>query len=315
MNVPRISVVITTRNRPAFLAESLGSVIGQDYRDYEILVVDDASDNPEENANVIARFSGPIRHVLRDRKGGPSAARNTGISASSGEFIAFLDDDDLWFPSKLGRQVATFDSNRKHLPRLGLVYCGHQWIDFQTGFVRPRRMPRMSGIDDLFTQQYNIIQTVLVKRTYVDEAGGFNEGMAFNENLEFLARVARRCDFDWVEDILVICRGHSGPRTADNSSVVLSGYEQTLQSARTLGVTPAVLHGDYYRLARLQIAAGSTRVARQSFLQAVKVAPAPLKVRYSALFCLSYVGRLLGRNVRSIRGTELAPPRGNQPEP
>ena len=64
-------------------------------------MVDDASDYPEENGQVIERFRGPVRHLVRERSGGPSAARNTGIRASDSEYIAFLDDDDIWLPSKL----------------------------------------------------------------------------------------------------------------------------------------------------------------------------------------------------------------------
>lgn len=297
--MPRVSVIVPTRNRPAFLADALGSVVGQDYRDLEIIVVDDASDDPEENARVIARFGRPIRHLVRDVKGGPSVARNAGIQASDSEYIAFLDDDDIWLPSKLRRQVEVFEANPRRLNRLGVVYCGHQWIDLGTGRAQPRRMVHIDGIDDLFRVRYNIIQTVLVRRACVEDAGGFDESMAFQENLEFLARVLQRYRFDWVEDVLVLCRTHAGPRTGDSFPGIIKGYEKLVESALATGTTPAVLHGEYYRLARCQMAAGSMRAARRNLVEAIRLGPSILKLQYSAFLGLSYVTRLVRPSLRS----------------
>jgi hypothetical protein len=152
-----------------------------------------------------------------------------------------------------------------------------------------------------------------MRRTCIEEAGGFNEGMSFQENLEFLARVKNRCDFDWVEDVLVICRTHWSPRTGDHLLTVIGGYEKCLESARALGVTPAVLHGDYYRLARLQMAAGFLPAARKSFIEAIKLAPGLLKLRYSAFLPASYAVRLVGGNIRSLRGESVEAVRRRQP--
>lgn len=291
--MPRVSVVIPTRNRPAFLADALRSVVGQDYRDLDIIVVDDASEDSEENERVIARFGRPVRHIVRDTRGGPSVSRNVGIRASDAEYIAFLDDDDIWLPSKLRRQIEAFEANPRRLDRLGVVYCGHQWIDFRTGQTRPPRMPHIEGIDDLFRGRYNIIQTVLIKRACVEDVGGFDEDMAFQENLEFLARVIQRYRCDWVEDVLVLCRTHTGPRTGDDLPGIMKGYEKLVKSALATGVTPTVLHGEFYRLARCQMAAGFMRDARRNLVEAIRLGPSISKLRYSAFLGLSYVARLV----------------------
>lgn len=282
-------MVIPTRNRPEFLADAVGSVVGQDYRDFEILVVDDASDSVSVNAEVLARFAGPIRHIVRSERGGPSAARNAGIRASDSEYIAFLDDDDIWLPSKLSRQIQLFESNPRGHHRLGFVYCAHQWIDFQTGRTQPRRLPRIARPEDLFRSRYNIIQTVLLRRVCVEEVGGFHEGIAFQENLEFLLRVLRRFQADCVDDLLVICRTHRGPRTGDDLVAIVHGYRTTLATARAAGIDPSVLHGDYFRLARTLMAVGAMREARQALALAISFGPPVRFPRYAVFWWLSYV--------------------------
>jgi len=297
--MPRVSVIIPTRNRPSLLVDALGSVLGQDYRDLEVLVVDDASVDPDENARVIERFGGPVRHLVREQSGGPSAARNTGLRASDSEYIAFLDDDDIWLPSKLRRQVEVFEANPRKLSRLGVVYCWHQWIDLRAGRVQARRLARIDGIDDLIRTRYNIVQTILVKRMCVDEVGGFDHTIAGRENLEFLARMIQRYRFDRVDDVLVLCRVHSGPRTSDDLPAIIAGHERVLQTGRAANATPAVLAGEQYRLARCLMAVGAMREARMNLVEAIGAARGFVRVKYAVFLALSYVARLVRPNFRS----------------
>ncbi|MDR7523072.1 MAG: glycosyltransferase [Armatimonadota bacterium] len=296
--MPRVAVVIPTRNRPAFLEEAVASVLGQDYRDLEVLVVDDGSEDPGANIRVVERCDGPVRYVRRERRGGPSAARNTGIAASDSEFVAFLDDDDVWLPSKLGRQVRVFDGGPPGQDRLGVVYCGHLWIEATSGRVQVRRMPHIRTTEDLFRARYNIIQTVLVRRSCIEEVGGFDENMAFQENLEFLVRVSQRWHFGRVDEELVWCRTHSGPRTGDDLGAIIDGYRRLLTTARAAGMAPSVLHGDYYRLGRALMAAGSMAAAREYLAEAVRGAPYTAKGRYAAFLGLSYVVRAFTPSLR-----------------
>ncbi|MBW2640438.1 MAG: glycosyltransferase family 2 protein [Deltaproteobacteria bacterium] len=105
---PRVSVIIPTYNRGWIIKEAIDSVLAQDFKDFELIVVDDGSiDNTLEILNSIQC---DIK-VLRQSNHGVSAARNRGIAAASGPFIAFLDSDDLWLPQKLAHQVDFFNSN------------------------------------------------------------------------------------------------------------------------------------------------------------------------------------------------------------
>src|SRR5262245_21923057 len=102
MEEPLVSVIVPTRDRPTLLARALASIDAQTFCAGEIIVVDDGSQNPPHE--VIAGFPS-VRLIVLPRRGGAAAARNVGIRASRGEFVAFLDDDDAWLPSKLERQV------------------------------------------------------------------------------------------------------------------------------------------------------------------------------------------------------------------
>ena len=102
--MPAVSVIIPTYNRRAYLFETLASVWAQEFTDYEVIVVDDSS--PDDTAEALRPLveAGRVRY-LRQPNAGQAAARNHGMAEASGEFLAFIDDDDLWPPNKLGWQV------------------------------------------------------------------------------------------------------------------------------------------------------------------------------------------------------------------
>lgn len=114
--VATVSVILPVYNRSASLADSMRSVLDQSYRDLELLVVDDAS---TEDLRPIVEGVGDarVRYIRRERNGGASAARNTGLAAATGQFIAFQDSDDLWLPNKLQMQMDLLEQ----MPDVGVV--------------------------------------------------------------------------------------------------------------------------------------------------------------------------------------------------
>lgn len=119
---PRVSVVIPTYNRSGALDRTLQSVFGQSERDVEVIVVDDGS--TDGTPSMLAGYGSRIR-VIRKENGGAGAARNAGIDAARGEFIAFLDDDDVWLPEKTREQLRLFDAN----PDAALASTGAMFVD------------------------------------------------------------------------------------------------------------------------------------------------------------------------------------------
>lgn len=117
---PTVSVVITTRNRSEFLVEAVRSVVGQDYRPIEIVVVDDSSVPAAEEA-LTGEGSGCLQILRNEVAAGVAAARNMGAAATAGDFIGFVDDDDVFLGSHLKSLVSAVLMMH---PEAGVVLCG-----------------------------------------------------------------------------------------------------------------------------------------------------------------------------------------------
>ena len=128
--MPRVSVIIPTYNRANMVGDAVQSVLEQSYADWELIVVDDGSQ--DNTRDVLADYSDPrIRYIYQENRKLPGA-RNTGIRAGTGEYVAFLDSDDLFTPGKLERQVAVLDRS----PDVGLVASGWTEVDAQRNPLR-----------------------------------------------------------------------------------------------------------------------------------------------------------------------------------
>ena len=127
--MPSVSVIIPTYNYGRFIERAVNSVLSQSYQDYEIIIIDDGSTDDTKNRVVVKYHDERIIYIRHDMNRGPSAARNTGIKSSKGEFIAFLDSDDEWEPDKLYHQINLF---RNASSDIGCVYCGARNINMMT---------------------------------------------------------------------------------------------------------------------------------------------------------------------------------------
>jgi glycosyltransferase involved in cell wall biosynthesis len=119
--MPKVSIIIPLYNPGLYIRDALLSVISQTYEDFEIVLIDDAS--KEDLTWITSEF--PTAKFITQDHGGASIARNNGILNSSGEYISFMDQDDVWLPDKLARQVATLESDAS----IGICYCDLQLID------------------------------------------------------------------------------------------------------------------------------------------------------------------------------------------
>ena len=197
MTAPRVSVVIPTRNRELLLPNAIRSVLAQTFRGLEVLVVDDASE--DGTREVVAGLSdGRVRYLRRESRQGGSAARNAGIRASRGEFVAFLDDDDEWLPDKLELQLALFAAD----PELGVVYSSYLVVDRESGRVVGRKVAERRGdlSRDLLVR--NVIgntSSVVARRSCFETAGLFDEQLPSFEDYDLWLRLSTRFRFDFVE--------------------------------------------------------------------------------------------------------------------
>ena len=172
--MPRVSVVIPTFNCERFIERTIDSALRQTYRDFEIIVVDDGSTDGTQA--VLARYGGVLRCMYQANQGA-SAARNVALASASGEFIAYLDADDLWDPEKLARQVEYLDA----YPACGFVHTEVAVIDEQDAVLHARfnqetrrSVPQGKCIRELLQRSHIQTLTVVERRDAFDRAGTFD---------------------------------------------------------------------------------------------------------------------------------------------
>jgi len=200
--MPTVSVIIHTYNNEKFIAETVESVLNQTYKDYEIIVVDDGSEDGTRDA--LIPYMQKIRYHYKEN-GGIASAKNAGISLSETEFVAFLDHDDLWVPDKLQLQMEHFNEN----PQIGLVYA--KYTSFRDGKeLRTKPEKGYSGwiFKELLAKSFIQTSTVVVKRECLDAAGPYDETFSLGDEYDMFLRIARKFQCGFVDKGLTRYRVH-----------------------------------------------------------------------------------------------------------
>ena len=209
---PAVSVVIPTRGRPALLREAIASVLAQTFADLEVIVVEDGGDDARA---VVDGFGQRVRHVSQSHQG-VAVARNTGVANSRAEWIAFLDDDDRWEPTKLDRQLEIV---RRH-PDTCFVHTDYVRLTAD-GTVEPRRPtgdlarsgPMLRSLA-FSPPGFILLSSALVRRATFLEVGGFDPGVSFVEDYDLFMRMALAHPFAYAAEPLTLYRRHKGNITA-----------------------------------------------------------------------------------------------------
>lgn len=178
----RVSVIIPTFNCASFIGEAVESVLGQSYKDFEIIVVDDGS--TDKTADVLMRYDGNIRYLFQENAG-VSAARNRGLRVASGEFVAYLDADDVWYEDKLEQQIALLDRH----PEWGLVHSDvtvinerNEVLHARFNFETQRPIPDGHCTEDLLRRCHVQTPTVIERHKCIDVVGGFDEQLPVTQD-------------------------------------------------------------------------------------------------------------------------------------
>ena len=202
---PLVSVILPTYNRGWILTEAIDSVLAQDYKNYELIVVDDGS---TDNTREILDVYGQDIIVLRQANNGVSAARNRGIAAAGGQLVTFLDSDDLWLPRKLSRQVDFFKLN----PDAVINQTEEIWI--RNGVrVNPKdRHRKPSGM--IFERSLELClvspSAVMIQKTLFDAVGVFDGNLPACEDYDLWLRIGCRYPVHLIATPLIIKRGGHG---------------------------------------------------------------------------------------------------------
>jgi len=199
---PLISVIIPTYNRGWIIKEAIDSVLSQDYRDFELIIVDDGS--TDNTLEILNSYQDDIT-VLRQNNHGVSAARNRGIMAASGRFVAFLDSDDLWLPQKLSSQVDYFNLN----PDAIICQTEEIWIRKSVRVNPKKRHKKPRGM--IFEQSLALClvspSAVMIRRSLFDEVGFFDEKLPVCEDYDLWLRISCRFPVYLIDTPLIIKRG------------------------------------------------------------------------------------------------------------
>jgi len=199
---PEVSVVIPTYNRGWIIKEAIDSVLAQDYRNFQLIVVDDGS--TDNTMDILDSYQEDI-HVVPQKNRGVSAARNQGLEQASGSFIAFLDSDDIWLPQKLSSQVAFFNSN----PDALICQTEEIWIRNGARVNPKKRHKKPSGM--FFESSLNLClispSAVMMKRGLFDEVGLFDENLPACEDYDLWLRISCRYPVYLIDTPLIIKRG------------------------------------------------------------------------------------------------------------
>jgi glycosyltransferase involved in cell wall biosynthesis len=239
-------------------------VLAQTYKDYEIIVVDDAS--TDSTSEVLAGFGEQITIIRHDKNKEMSAARNTGIRASHGLYVAFLDADDIWMPDKLEKQVPLFERNKA----VGLIYSDSVSFDENgilpgTGFERATSKgatPQAGMVYSvIFVHSLIPTLTVIVRRSCFDDVGFFDETLTACEDYDMWLRVCKKWEVDFVNEPLALYRLSANSMHMDAERMLLNKLrvqENAFAKSPTLhGLSIGTLdrcYYDYYlRLSRFYI--------------------------------------------------------------
>ena len=199
---PTVSVIIPTFNRAHSLKEALDSVLEQTYQDFELLVVDDGSN--DHTRQMLAAYPGCVTYLFQENQG-VSSARNLGIQTSQGTYIALLDSDDLWLPKKLERQIEIMEAE----PALQLCHTEEIWIRRGVRVNQKKKHQKQGGYIFPNCLPLCVISpsSALIRRALFDEIGFFDESLPACEDYDLWLRICCRYPVHFIETPLITKRG------------------------------------------------------------------------------------------------------------
>jgi glycosyltransferase involved in cell wall biosynthesis len=254
-----VSVVIPAYNTEHYIRRAIESVLAQRYRQFECIVVDDGS---TDLTGEIARSFGNEVRYLRQANRGASAARNAGLDAAAGRYIAFLDSDDYWLDTKLESQVSVMASN----PELVLVSGHFRWLprsadvqgtDFAGEELDPSRVKLLPGLESMVRDPYLCTPTVMVDASAARRIGGFDTTLPAAEDIDFFLRICSDRPYAVVQQLMAVCQFRP-----DSLTKTERGYHYNLMVLDRLEQAQpafAAAHAELLRQSRLDLYRRSIR--------------------------------------------------------
>jgi glycosyltransferase involved in cell wall biosynthesis len=273
----RVSVIMPCFNHALFVRESIEAVLTQSVRDLELIVVDDCSrDGSKEVIKECISHDHRARAIYHEANLGASRSRNDGMVIAHGEYVAFCDADDVWMPTKLERQLELLERHPAH----GVAYCDAGIINeygMETGERFSDQFPvpgNGSGrlFDELCTRNFVNMQTVVLRRKCIVDAGYFDESVKWVEDWLFWLKVSFDYSFIYADEVLAKYRVHE----RSTGRVQRRGYKINRVKVfhRTLrnypGISSKLKAGIFYHLGMALIGLGKRKYANRCFIRSMK---------------------------------------------
>ncbi len=227
--LPMVSIIIATCNRPGFLKEALQSVMSQIFRSFEVIVVNDGGEDVSEIVQLFNTERVPVISLRHDQRRGPSAARNTGLKAAKGKYIAYLDDDDIYYPNHIEVLVASLERNKWQVAYTDAYQAFQTWVTdrYVTAF-REVTYSREFDLQKLLISNYIPMLNIMHRRDILDKCGLFDEALETHEDWDLYIRFAQIADFHHIKMVTAEFRTRS-----DGTNL---SYEKRHDFLRTLRV-------------------------------------------------------------------------------
>jgi glycosyltransferase involved in cell wall biosynthesis len=282
VEAPTVSVILPTWNRLPLLRRAVDSVLAQTFRDFELIVADDGS--TDGTRDYLEAIEDPrVRPIWLEHHGDPTSARSAGLRHVRGEWVAFLDSDDLWLPDKLALQLQRLAAH----PSCRWSYTGYSLVDADGRPLAERSAllgRPISGhiLEPLLRFEVAVsVVTMLVQRSLIDEIEGFDETFPVRSDYDFALRLAARGEVCALSENLTWVREHAGRTTTRLRHVDLYAIQERIFRKAAAAATNHRIRALCLRQCALQLAGqagalsreGSHRAALATLVRAARFAP------------------------------------------
>lgn len=239
--MPKVTVIIPAYNAEKFIEQTIDSVLAQTFRDFEIIVINDGSN--DKTAEIVNSYGFSVR-CIQTTNGGVSRARNLGINNALGEYIAFLDSDDLWEPTKLEKQVALLDEN----PHIGLCFTALERVDQNLKLIGKTEAHNYPDFCEALLLYSCVVtgscSSVMLRTKIARQAGGFDTRFTNYEDWEYWLQLSLITEFAPISEYLVKYRTVAGSASFSNPAVI----ERNLKGVLNKFFAAPQLPEKYYKL-------------------------------------------------------------------
>lgn len=277
-----VSVVLPTFNRARLIGRAIQSILSQNYTNFELIIVDDCSrDNTEK---VITSFHDErIRYIRHEKNKGAVAARNTGIRAARGEYVAFQDSDDEWLPEKLGKQMKVFESAPLDF---GVVYTSYWLIDNGTITYYPPldivKQTEGNIHDALLVTNFINTPTAVVKRECFEKAGMF-ENLPRLQEWGLWLRISKYYKFKHINEALINAYRQSDSISRNMDALIVARKYILNKYFGEISKKPKLLRQHYFDIGTFLCLNGEIAEGRKYFFRAMRTNPIDPKLQLSTL--------------------------------